>query len=110
MKKILCVFTVFAMMSTAAFAADSFRVSLYQKTTINGTEFKVGDVKLEISGDKAILKQGKTSTEVPVKIENATDKFIYTTVAYESGSTQVKEIDLAGTTKKLLVSGAISSK
>ena len=109
MKKILGVLTVFAM-STVMFAADSYRVSLYQKTTVNGTEFKAGDVKLEISGDKAILKQGKVTTEVPVKVENANDKFLYTTVAYESGSTQVKEIVLAGTTKKLLVSGAISSK
>ena len=109
MKKILGVLTVFAM-STVMFAADSYRVSLYQKTTVNGTEFKAGDIKVELSGDKAILKQGKTTTEVPVKVENATDKFLYTTVAYESGSNQVKEIVLAGTTKKLLVSGTTSSK
>ena len=109
MKKFLGVVAVFAM-STVMFAADSYRVSLYQKTTVNGTEFKAGDIKLEIAGDKAILKQGKVSTEVPVKVENASDKFLYTTVAYESGSSQVKEIVLAGTTKKILVSGAISSK
>jgi len=46
MKKFLGVVAVFAM-STVMFAADSYRVSLYQKTTVNGTEFKAGDIKLE---------------------------------------------------------------
>lgn len=109
MKKILGGLAVFAM-STVMFAADSYRVSLYQKTSVNGTEFKAGDIKVELSGDKAILRQGKVTTEIPVKIETAGDKFLYTTVAYESGSNQAKEIVLAGTNKKVLISTTVSSK
>lgn len=109
MKKILGSLMLLAV--SVASAADSYRVSLYQKSVVNGTEFKPGDCKLELVGDKVILKQGKTSTELPVKVESANDKFLYTTVAYESGTNSVKEIVLGGTTKKLLVAkDVVSSK
>ncbi len=54
-----------------ASAASSYNVTFYQPVTINGAELKPGDYKLELKGDNmAVIKQGKTATEAPVKVQN----------------------------------------
>jgi hypothetical protein len=86
-----------------ASAASNFNLNFYQSTTVNGTTLKVGEAKLEIRENKAIVKQGKTSVEASVKVETATSKYLYTTVGYKEGdSHQIKDITLAGTTTKLV--------
>jgi hypothetical protein len=86
-----------------ASAASNFNLNFYQPTTVNGTTLKVGEAKLEIRENKAIVKQGKTSVEASVKLETATSKYLYTTVGYKEGdSHQIKDITLAGTTTKLV--------
>jgi hypothetical protein len=86
-----------------ASAASNFNLNFYQPTTVNGTTLKVGEAKLEIRENKAIVKQGKTSVEASVKVETATSKYLYTTVGYKEGdSHQIKDISLAGTTTKLV--------
>jgi hypothetical protein len=59
-------------------------------------------VKVEVNGDKVILKQGKTTAEANVKIENAAEKFRYNLVGYVAGGNEVKEIVLGGTNTKLV--------
>jgi hypothetical protein len=95
---------LFAMISMAiASAGSSFRVDLYQPTTVNGTAFKKGEAKLELNGEKAILKQGKVSVEVVVKMEENKAKYVYTTVGYKEGTThEIKDICVAGTTTHVL--------
>lgn len=95
---------LFAMVSMAiASAANVFHVSLYRPTMVNGTAFQAGDAKLELKGDKAVLKQGKTSVEVPVKVEENKGKYPYTTVGYKDGGSQeIKDISVAGTTTHIL--------
>ena len=102
MKKALAVMFVTAI--GAAYAASSYHVTLYKPTTVNGTQLKAGDVKVELQGDKVVLKQGKTSVESNVTIQNGTQKFIDSTVSYSGDSTtnQVQEIRLGGTTTKIL--------
>ena len=86
-----------------ASAANVYHVSLYQPTTVNGTAFQAGDAKLELTGDKAVLKQGKTSVEVSVKVEENKAKYVYTTVGYkDGGSHEIKDISVAGTTTHIL--------
>jgi hypothetical protein len=86
-----------------ASAASNFNLNFYQPTTVNGTTLKVGEAKLEIRENKAIVKQGKTSVEASVKVETATSKYLYTTVGYKEGdSHQIKDITLGGTTTKLV--------
>jgi hypothetical protein len=86
-----------------ASAASNFNLNFYQPTVVNGTTLKVGEAKLEIRENKAIVKQGKTSVEANVKVETANSKYLYTTVGYKDGENhQIKDITLAGTTTKLV--------
>lgn len=105
MKKALA--AIFAVGISVAYAASSYHVTLYKPTTVNGTQLKPGDCKLELQGDKLIIKQGKTSVESNVTVQNGNHKFDATTVGYngESSNNQVQEIRLGGTTTKLLFDG-----
>jgi len=102
MKKTLAV--MFALAIGVAYAASSYHVTLYKATTVNGTQLKPGDVKVELQGDKVILKQGKTTVESNVTVQNGTQKFADSTVGYngESSNNQVQEIRIGGTTTKIL--------
>jgi hypothetical protein len=86
-----------------ASAASNFNLNFYQTTVVNGTTLKVGEAKLEIKDNKAIVKQGKTSVEANVKVETAGSKYLYTTIGYKEGDGhQIKDIEIAGTTTKLV--------
>src|SRR5712671_1231476 len=101
MKKAFAV--MFAIGISVAYAASSYRVTLYQPTTVNGTQLKPGPVKLDLQGDKVVIKQGKTSAESNVTVQNGDRKFDASSVTYNAGSTdQVQEIRLGGTATKLL--------
>jgi hypothetical protein len=102
MKKALAV--MFALGVSVAYAASSYHVTLYKATTINGTQLKAGDVKLELQGDKVVIKQGKTSVESTVTVENGSHKFDASSVGYvgESLNNEIQEIRLGGTTTKLV--------
>ena len=92
-------FLMLSVLSLAAFAgSNTVRVDLYQPTVVNGTTFKPGEAKLEIQGDKAILRQGKVSAEATIKIENAKSKYAFTTVGYKEGEKKLKDITVGGTT------------
>ena len=110
MKKAIAV--MFALGISAAYAASSYQVTLYKATTINGTQLKAGDVKLELQGDKVVIKQGKTSVESNVTVQNGDRKFDASSVTYNGDATnQVQEIRLGGTTTKLLFdSGAKTAR
>ena len=101
MKKLIAV--IFAIGISAAYAASSYQVTLYKPTTINGTQLKQGPVKVELQGDKVVIKQGKTSVESNVTVQNGEHKFETSSVTYNAGATdQVQEIRLGGTATKLL--------
>jgi hypothetical protein len=98
MKKLLLTVILFA--SATAYAANSYHVTLYRTTNINGTDLKPGDIKVEILDNKAIVKQGKTTVESAIKLQNGAQKFASTTVGYngDSAKNEIQEIRLGGTT------------
>lgn len=101
MKKAIAV--LLAIGISAAYAASSYQFTLYKPTTINGTRLKPGPVKLDLQGDKVVIKQGKTSVESNVTVRNGDRKFDTSSVTYNAGATdQVQEIRLGGTATKLL--------
>jgi len=106
MKKALTL--IFAIGISVAYAASSYHVTLYKATTVNGTRFKAGDCKIELQGDKVVIKQGKTTAESSVTVQNGTQKFADTSVSYDgdSSNNQVQEIRLGGTSTKLLFGDA----
>jgi phage baseplate assembly protein gpV len=96
MKKALLIVT--ALGASLAFAASSYNVTLYRATNVNGTELKPGTVKVELAGDKVVLKQGKTTVEAPVTVETKSAKFVSTQVGYDAEHPdQIQDIRLAGT-------------
>jgi len=94
--------------ASAADKASKFEVTLYQPTTVNGTAFKVGDAKIEVADGKAVLKQGKLTTEVSVKVETAKDKFAQTRVGYKDN--QISDIFVGGTNKHILFPDAVGGQ
>jgi hypothetical protein len=87
-----------------ASAASSYHFSLFQSSMVGGKELKPGDYKIQLNGDKAIIKVGKESLETAVKVENGTEKFSETSVRYTTGNGKmtVQEIRLGGTSTKLV--------
>ncbi len=83
-----------------ASAASSYTVTLGSDATAGSTQLKAGTYKLEIEGNQAIFKQGKTSTTVPVSVEKAPSPFRYTSI--DTRASKLIEIDLRGTTTKLV--------
>jgi hypothetical protein len=103
MKKLILAFTSIAL-AIASAAAPSYRIKLFQPSVIAGTELKPGEYKIELEGEKAVLKSGKNVVETKVKVETADQKFAATTVRYSNGDGKyhVQEIRLGGTNKKLI--------
>jgi hypothetical protein len=104
------VFT-FAALALAIASAASQKITLFQPTVINGQELKPGEYRVEVKDNKAVISGGKQSVEVPVRVENGTEKYRSTTVRYENanGQMKVQEIRLGGTTTKLVVGGEAAS-
>jgi hypothetical protein len=87
-----------------ASAANSYRVTLFQPSYVGSSELKPGDYKIEVNGDKAIIKAGKNTVEAAVKVETADEKYPSTAVRYanDSGKSRIEEIRLGGTNTKLV--------
>ena len=84
-----------------ASAATSYNVTFYEPVMINGSELKAGDYKVELKDDKtALIKQGKTVTEAPVKVENDSQK--YQRTAVRLNGMQVEEIRIGGTNTRIV--------
>jgi len=111
MKKLLFIFCALAL--PAAYAADkTFRFSLHEQATLNGTELKAGDYRVQIDGDKATIRVGNTEIDVAVKVETADHKFRDTMVALEgpSGHHRLSEIDLGGSNTRIVFSSTVAGR
>jgi hypothetical protein len=88
----------------AVASADTFRVTLFQSSTVNGTELKPGDYKIELKDSKVVISKGKQTVEAQVKVENGDSKYNATSVRYNNGEGKYKiqEIRLGGTKTKLV--------
>ncbi|MCC7342784.1 MAG: hypothetical protein KJZ78_12520 [Bryobacteraceae bacterium] len=102
MKKLVLLLVCVAV--AVASAADTYKVTLFQSSIVAGTELKPGDYKLDLEDGKVVIRQGKTSVETKVKVENGKQKFAATSVRYENtdGKSVVQEIRLGGTTTTLV--------
>ena len=85
-----------------ASAANSYNVKFYEPVTINGSKLQPGTYRVELNGGTAVIKNGKTVAETPVKVENADQKF--ETNAVRMDGDRVAEIRIGGTHTKLVFS------
>jgi hypothetical protein len=102
MSKLMLSFGTLAL--ALASAASSYRFSIFEPSFVAGQELKPGDYKIELNGEKAMIKAGKQSVEAAVKVENGSEKFPETSVRYATtnGKMMVTEIRLGGTHTKLV--------
>lgn len=84
-----------------ASAASTYSVTLTSDMAVGTTQLKAGDYKIAVTGNQAIFKKGKETTEVPVTVEKTAKKFQYTTM--QSVNSKVQAIELGGTNMKLVV-------
>jgi hypothetical protein len=97
----------------ASAAPKAYHITLNQTAWVGGNELKAGDYKVEIEGDKITFSSGKKlQVQVPAKVESNPRKFDSTSVVVNDASSKamVQEIDLGGTTTKLLFTAASKSE
>jgi hypothetical protein len=99
MKKIMFAVATFAL--TALAASNTFHVTFDDAAWINGTQVKAGDYKIQVEGNKATIKSGKTVVEAPVKLETADHKFQSTGVVKDDKQ-KVQEIQIGGTNERIV--------
>ncbi len=91
-----------------ASAATSYNVKLYDPMWIGSTQLKAGEYKVEMQGDKAVFKMGKTVVEVPATMGKGDRK--YDATSFVSENSKILEIDLGGTSNKLLFSAGAGAQ
>jgi hypothetical protein len=96
----------------AASAASHYTLNLDSTQFAGDKLLKAGEYKVEVAGDKAIFKSGKTVIEVPAALQKGEKKYALTT--YQSIDKKIQEIDLGGTSSKIVfgapASGSAASK
>jgi hypothetical protein len=92
-----------------AAAASTYHIKIADPTWVGQHELRPGqyDVKVDAAG-KVTFKMGKNVIEAPAKIENNTSKFANThfTTTSVKGQSQLLELDLGGTTSKVVFTNA----
>ena len=99
MKKIMFAVATFAL--TAMAASNTFHVTFDEAAWIGGTQVKAGDYRVQVEGDKAILKSGKNVIEAPAKLETADHKFASTGIVMDDKQ-KVQEIQIGGTNERIV--------
>ena len=86
-------------------SAKSYTVTFLVPTTVGGTELKAGDYRFELQDQKILIKHGRQTTEVAVKVETGDAKYSSTTVRYDNadGKYKVEEIRVGGTNMRLVL-------
>jgi hypothetical protein len=102
MKSIKLTFCLTVLALGVASAASSYGVDLKKSVTIGSTQLQAGQYKVELQGDKAVFKSGKNVVEVPATLGKSDQK--YGTTGIVTVGTKLVEIDLGGTTEKILFS------
>jgi len=102
MKSMKLTFGLTALALGVASAASSHNVDLKQPVTVGSTQLQAGQYKVEVEGDKATFKMGKNVVEVPATLGKSEQKYGITGIVTDGG--KLVEIDLGGTTDKILFS------
>jgi predicted ThiF/HesA family dinucleotide-utilizing enzyme len=85
-------------------ASNTYRVQIAQDSLVDGKTLKVGDYKIELQNNLAVIKQGKQTIEVPAHSESVTKKFATTEIEYINNEIQV--IHVGGSRTKIVFDAA----
>ena len=107
-KKLSVLFALFALVTaiagTAPSIGSSYTVKLLHPSVVKNVELKEGEYHLNLGKETATRVSGKTSVEVPVKMENVDSKYDRTSVRYDeaTGKSVITEIRLGGTKTRIV--------
>lgn len=93
-----------ALSLAVASAASGYNFTLSSPVWVGSTELKPGDYTVTMSGEKAVFKKGKQVVEAPAVMAQADKK--YSSTSTLSKDSKLEEIDLGGTTSKIVFNGA----
>jgi len=96
---------LFAIGAFVLAAAETYKVTLFQPTVVQGKELKPGSYKLGLKDNVLVIANGKESVETTVKVETTAQKFDTTSIRYATGEGKysIQEIRLGGTKTKLIL-------
>jgi hypothetical protein len=88
----------------AVASAKSYSVKFFVPVTVGGTELKPGEYKVEVVGDKAVIRRGQINVESPVKVVTVERAFPRTSMrlAQNEGKMRIQEIRLGGEKTRLV--------
>jgi hypothetical protein len=100
-KLVVCLGTVALAVATAA---NRYNFVLNNPTVIGGQTVPSGDYRVEVNGDKAMVRGGKMAVEAQVKVEQNDTKYNDTMVRYtkQGDKNVLSEIMVGGTKNKLV--------
>jgi hypothetical protein len=101
MKKVMLAFATLALAVVSA-ETRTYHVKIYDPVWAGGTELKSGEYTVEVNGDKAVFKSGKTVVEVPAKLEQGESKFNRTSVRMD-GEKKIKDIEFGGSKSRIVL-------
>jgi hypothetical protein len=87
-----------------AMAASHHNVTFANPTWVEGHQLQPGEYRVEIEGDKALIKGSQTTIEVPAKVETSAEKYDITSSRSQdiNGKHQLEEIQFGGTKTRIL--------
>lgn len=111
MKKLVLLFSTLAL-TVASAAENTYHFTLQEPASVNGTTLKPGDYKIQVEGDKAIVKDGKkTVLEAPAKLETVEHKYSATAVDLDNvdNKARISEIHVGGTKTRIVFSNGAAA-
>ena len=102
----------FALAALSVASAETFRVTLFAPTVVQGKQLKTGDYQLTVKDTTVVMVKGKTKVEVPAKVVNTTEKkFDQTRIFYseDKGKYSIQEIEIGGTRTKLMFDSGVQA-
>jgi hypothetical protein len=87
-------------LAVASAASSHYALTLDTAQSVGDKQLKAGNYQVELTGDKAVFKTGKTVVEVPATVQKSDQKYLHT--SYASVDSKIMEIDLGGTTTKVV--------
>jgi hypothetical protein len=105
-QKFLFCFSTLAL--ATAFAASSYKVTLFDASTVNGKTLDPGDYKMELKDNGIVLRHGKDVTEAPATTEMNDKKYTSTKILYNANH-ELQQICIRGTKTKIVLNNASQS-
>jgi hypothetical protein len=98
--KVMKTLTLAMFALATASAASHYTLTLDATEWAGDKELKPGIYNVEVVGDKAVFKTGKTAVEVPATVQKSDKK--YSLTSFQALDSKIEEIHLGGTSTKIV--------